>query len=109
MKQYQFGEVVLVQFLFTGSKQYKRRPGLVLLDTGDKDVLVARITSKTAQTIFDLKIVEWKKAGLLLNSVVRLHKVYTIEKSLIERSLGRLEANDLNQVRKSIQQIWSSI
>ncbi len=61
------------------------------------------------RTIFDFQIVEWKKAGLLRQSIVRLHKVYAIEKRLIERSLGKLESDDWEQVRKRIQEIWSSI
>ncbi|MGK7875438.1 MAG: type II toxin-antitoxin system PemK/MazF family toxin [Xenococcaceae cyanobacterium] len=109
MSNYQPGEVVLVSFLFTGATESKRRPGLVLLDTGDEDIVVARITSQTSRTVFDIEIVEWQKAGLLRPSTVRLHKVNTLEKRLIERSLGRLESSDWEQVRAKMQQIWSSI
>ena len=39
---YQPGEVVLVAFPFTGGPHVKRRPALVILDSGDADVVVAR-------------------------------------------------------------------
>ena len=44
MTNYQFGELVLVAFLFAGAAETKRRPGLVLLDTGDEDMIIAKIT-----------------------------------------------------------------
>ena len=42
MSNYQSGELVIVAFLFAGATQTKRRPGLVLLDTGDEDMIVAK-------------------------------------------------------------------
>ena len=109
LANYQAGEVILVAFLFTGLTQSKRRPGLVLMDTGDEDIIVARITSKIAQTAFDVRIIKWQEAGLLQQSVVRLHKINTLEKRLIERRLGKLESRDWETVRNKIKQIWSSI
>ena len=109
MENYQSGEVVLVEFLFTGVTQSKRRPGLVLLDTGDKDIIVARISSQITRTVFDVEIVEWQQAGLLRPSVVRLHKLNTLEKLLVERRLGILQPSDWKQVRQCLQQTWSSI
>ena len=82
---------------------------LVLLDTGDEDIVVARVTSQITRTVFDVEIVEYEQAGLLRLSVVRLHKVNTIEKRLVNRRLGILTASDWTQVREKIQQIWSSI
>ena len=101
MENYQSGEVVLVEFLFTGATQSKRRLGLVLLDAGDKDIIVARITSQITRTIFDVEIIEWQQAGLMRPSVVRLHKLNTLEKLLIERRLGILQASDWEQVRSN--------
>jgi len=109
MENYQSGEVVLVEFLFTGTTQSKRRPGLVLLDTGDEDIIVARITTQITRTVFDVEIVEWQQAGLLRSSVVRLHKLNTLEKRLVGRRLGILQPNDWEQVHQNLQQIWASI
>jgi len=52
--------------------------------------VVAKITSKINTTIFDVKIEEWQKAGLLKESIVRLHKINTLEKCLVEKKLGKL-------------------
>ncbi|NDJ23169.1 type II toxin-antitoxin system PemK/MazF family toxin [Nostoc sp. B(2019)] len=109
MENYQPGEVVLVAFLFSGATEFKRRPGLVLLDTGDEDIIVAKITSRSSQTTFDVEILEWQQAGLRRESVVRLHKVNTLEKRLIEQRLGLLTSNDWLRVCHRLQQIWSSV
>jgi mRNA interferase MazF len=107
--QYRTGEIVLLPFPFTGAPAVRRRPALVLLDTGDADVVLARITSRPPRTPFDVQIVEWRRAGLLIPSVVRLDKVATLEKRNIEQRLGMLTVNDLVQVRVTVQRLWASI
>ncbi len=102
MQNYRPGEIVLLSFPFADATRVKRRPALVLLDTGDEDIVVARGP-------FDVELVEWRRAGLLLPSVVRVHKVATMEKRLVERRLGALTAGDWAQVRAVIQQLWTSI
>ncbi len=46
MNNYDSEEIILIEFVFSDIQQTKRRPGLVLLDTGDEDIMVAKITSK---------------------------------------------------------------
>ncbi len=57
----------------------------------------------------DVELVDWQKVGLLLPSVVRVHKLATLEKRLVERELGKLTDSDWMQVRAKIQQLWSLI
>ena len=85
---------MLLSFPFSDATASKRRPALVLLDTGDKDMVVARITSQIYQTPFDVQLDEWKTAGLMLPSVVRVHKLATLQKSLVERRLEKLTLRD---------------
>ncbi|MGQ9631706.1 MAG: type II toxin-antitoxin system PemK/MazF family toxin [bacterium] len=87
MKSYRPGEIILVSFPFVNATSAKRRPALVLLDTGDEDIVVARVTSQPVRPPFDVELMEWQQAGLMLPSVVRVHKVATLEKRLVERRL----------------------
>jgi mRNA interferase MazF len=103
MQNYQSGAVILLKLPFSDAVTFKLRPVLLLLDTGDDDVIVARITSQRTQTHFDFEIIEWQQAGLLRPSVVRLHKINTVEKRLLERQLGILQPNDWEKVRQRIQ------
>jgi mRNA interferase MazF len=109
MESYCTGDIVLLAFPFTDSARAKRRPALVLLDIGDDDIIVARVTGQVVQSAFDVELVEWQQAGLLLPSVVRVHKVATVEKRLIDRKLGKLTSQDLSNVQIKIQQLWASI
>jgi len=109
MQNYRLGEVVLLAFPFAGRRESKRRPTLVLLDTGNADILVARITSQDVDTDYDVRLAEWVQAGLLLPSVVRLHKLATLQKTLVDRRLGTLTLNDLSKVKAKLPQIFASI
>ncbi len=81
------------------------RPALVILDTGDADVLLARVTTHSHGSPFDVPISAWKQAGLLAPSIVRLHKLATLAKSRVHKHLGSLEAVDRQAVAAVLQQI----
>ena len=103
---YSIGDILLIAFPFTGGGASKKRPALVLLDTGDADVLVARITSQTSNSEYDVMIEEWQNSGLLVPSYIRLHKLATLEKVLIDKKLGELSAVDLEKVREKLTEIF---
>ena len=98
MTNYQPGEVILIFVPFTGGSGGKTRPALVVADTGDADVVVARITSQAAACGQDIPLSDWSGAGLLAPSIVRVHKLATLEKSLVQRKLGQLMPADQLQV-----------
>jgi hypothetical protein len=47
----------------------------------------------------DVSLIEWKSAGLLLPSVVRLDRIVTAERSVFLRRLGVLSRADLTTIR----------
>lgn len=106
MTTYQPGDVVLVAFPFTGSAQAKQRPALVPLDTGDADVILARITTQPYRTPHDVVIADWQGAGLLAPSVVRLHKLATLDRTLVRRQLGRLSDADRKRVSSVVRSTY---
>jgi mRNA interferase MazF len=93
------GEIVLLAFPFTSESGVKQRPALILLDTGDQDVLVARVTTQASRSQYDMVIRDWRTAGLLAPSVVRLDKLATLERTLVRRPLGRLSDVDWSAVQ----------
>ena len=109
METYHPGEIVLLSFPFADASEVRRRPALVLLDTGDADIIVARVTSQLTRGPFDVELAEWRKAGLLLPSVVRADKVATLEKRLVERRLGVLTSEDWARVQSVVRQLWTQI
>lgn len=94
MINYQIADLLLVDFPFTSTGPGKPRPALVILDTGDADVVLARVTTQSHGSAYDVQILAWKQAGLLAPSTVRLHKVATLAKSRVHKHLGSLAAID---------------
>ncbi len=100
-----FGDIVLLKFPFTDGEKSKKRPALVLADTEDEDVIVCRITSKLYDSDFDFEIKDWQKCGLKLPSVIRLHKIATLEKSLIDQKIGEID----NELKKLIKRQFGKL
>ena len=99
------GVIVLLKFPFTDSLNYKRRPALVLKDLDDGDILVCRITSKIYRGKYDIYLNDWLKFGLKLPSVVRVHKMATLEKDMIETIMGQIDETVLNKVKLLYKEI----
>ena len=93
------GTIVFLKFPFTDSITYKRRPALVLKDFEDGDLLVCRITSKIYNSPYDIYLDDWSNFGLKLPSVVRVHKMATIEKDIIEKIMGQIDETMLSKVK----------
>ena len=91
MDKLNFGDIVLLKFPFSDSKNYKRRPALLINDLGDGDIVVCRITSQIYNTSYDVYLDRWKETGLKLPSVIRVHKLATLEKGLVEMTMGKID------------------
>ncbi len=75
----------------------KRWPAIVIKDTNNNDILIAKVTSQHYETEFDVPIIEWPNAMLLSPSVVRVHKIQTLHSSLVFGHIGRLTDKDLKK------------
>jgi mRNA interferase MazF len=105
MTSYSFGDVVLVHFPQSGKSARKQRPGIVVLDISDADLVIAPVTSQLRSQTGDLEIDNLNGTGLLRPSWVRLAKVATLLKSDVIRTLGRLSSSD----RTLIAQNWHAL
>ena len=103
---YQPGSLLLIGFPFSGGSGVKTRPAMVVLDSGDDDVVVARVTTQQHSTPYDVSLTDWQAAGLLAASTVRLHKLATLEKTLIRRKLGELQPTDRASVATVLQNMY---
>ena len=106
MTAYEFGDIILVGFPHTDLQNISKRPALVLYDSGDEDVLFARITAQEYVTEADYKIVNWKACGLIVESYIRLGKQATLEKKYIIKRLGTLDSHESKNVRIVLQKIF---
>ena len=107
MTVYRLGDIVLVAFPHTDLQGISKRPAIVLYDSNDQDVVVARITTQEYNTDADYKIYDWKTCGLLAESYIRLGKLATIEKRYIAKKLGGLSAAELEDIKSILKKIFS--
>ena len=107
MMTYNFGDILLIRFPFTDQAGYSKRPALVLYDSGDNDVLLCRVTTRPFFSIIDLRVTKWNKAGLLKESYVRIGKMATLEKEMVNRKLGRLVSSDLLKAKQMLKEMFN--
>jgi len=105
MNKIETGCIVLLRFPFTDGIGFKRRPALVLKDCEDEDVLVCRITSKIYKSKYDIYLNDWLKFGLKLPSVVRIHKMATLEIDMIETIMGQIDDTILSEIKEIYKSI----
>jgi len=106
MTTYNFGDIVLIGFPYTDLQDVSKRPAIVLYDSGDQDILVARITTQEYISESDYKIIEWKNSGLIAQSYVRLGKQATIEKKYVIRKLGALAESESETIKSILRRIF---
>lgn len=102
---YSFGDIVLLRFPYSDGAGSKKRPALVLSEDNDGDLLVCRITSQPYHTAFDVSVSDFRACGLLTPSVIRVHKMATLERRLVEKVLGGLDAGLMRTVATTFRQI----
>lgn len=104
------GKIVLVPFPFTDLTSAKLRPALVLYE-GEKDVILAFISSKIPDNISDLDVLilssqnSFKKTGLKTDSIIRLDKLATVLKDLVVGELGEIDDSIKHEVNEKLIKI----
>lgn len=104
------GKIILVPFPFTDLTAAKLRPALVVYE-GEKDAVVAFISSKIPSELSDVDILinenhpGFKRAGLKVDSVIKLDKIATVLKDLIVGELGELDEDLRKEVNHKLKKI----
>lgn len=107
MTGFECGDILLLKvFPYSDFSGSKKRPALVLADTGDRDLLVCRITSEPPRDRHDFEIAHWQKAGLLLPSVVRVSKMAALSRELVVKKIGRLGSPDRREIRSRLRKLF---
>ena len=105
------GKIVLIPFPFTDLTTAKLRPALVLFE-GDKDVVVAFISSRipSTPTLTDVLIEgshpEFGLTGLKVSSVIKLDKVATVLKDLIVGEIGEIGEELKRKLNERLRKIF---
>lgn len=109
-------KIVLVPFPFDDFTHMKVRPALCLSNLIGKydHVVIAFISSQIPDEILETDIIVKKDTegftdtGLLVDSVIRIHKLVTIPKSLIKRDLGTINTYLQKEILLRIEKVFNS-
>ncbi|AIE74293.1 MULTISPECIES: type II toxin-antitoxin system PemK/MazF family toxin, partial [unclassified Synechocystis] len=89
------GDIVLVPFPFSDLSQTKLRPAVILwVDSQGQDVTVCFISSRNIDQISPEEVAlipedpEFSETGLKVASKIRVTKIVTIDRKLLQRRLG---------------------
>ena len=102
---YNQGEIIIVPFPFSDLSSIKQRPVLVLSknsynESGD-DIITCGITSnlKDARHSVLIENTNLEKGQIPAKSRIKVDKLFTIDKSIVKKKVGRLNKEAFNQVR----------
>ena len=107
--------IVLVPFPFDNLSESKVRPALCLTNEIGKynHVIIAFISSRIPEDSTDSDLILLKQSGnsigtgLAVDSVIRLHKMMTIPKSLIKRKLGTINPTVAVVIKEKINRLFN--
>ena len=107
------GDIVLVPFPFTNLSETKLRPAVVLwVDPSGQDVTLCFISSQNVEWVNDDEFViqtsddEFSQTGLKVTSKVRVARVVTLERRLLQRRLGNLGSEYLRHLDLALVQAF---
>lgn len=96
------GDIILIPFPFSDLSGSKNRPALVLVDRG-LDVIVAFVsTQREYKENLDLSLKVNLQNGLKKDSIVRLSKLATIDKSLAIGRIGEISDNAMRTLNQNL-------
>jgi mRNA interferase MazF len=102
------GQVVLVPFPFTDLSEVKRRPVLVLSsrrhNSSSRDFICCGMTSNLANRRNSVLIdpTEMAEGSIPVQSRIKFDKVFTLERSLVVKALGRVSQHKLATVKQGL-------
>ena len=107
------GQVVLLPFPFADFSNFKLRPAVCLTDSSlpHDQVILAAISSIIPEEKADTELLitpleKWfRQTGLKKASIIKAHKLITVEKSFIKREIGSVPAEILEGIYKLLHDL----
>ena len=108
--------LVLVPFPFDDFSVSMVRPALCLISEIGKynHIIIAFVSSKISDDFIDSDLILRNQSknsigtGLSVDSVIRMHKIVIIPKSLIKRKLGTINKHVELEIRKKINRLFDN-
>jgi len=107
-------KIVLVPFPFDDLSSSKVRPAVCLTDEIQPygHIVLAFITSKVSPNpsvtdfTIDSQDADFAQTGLKVSSTIRLHRLMTISKTIIQRKLGELSSTQQTEIENRLRTLF---
>ena len=108
MGSFAVGEVVLIAFPYADFSRFKKRPALIVGLAEFNNVILCQITSKadTSKRAIELHDTDFSTGTLNLVSYIRPDKLFTVEPTVIEKTVGNLKKSKITSVKSAIRQFF---
>ena len=108
-------KIVLVPFPFDDLTANKVRPAVCLTDEikPHNHIVLAFITSRISASasatdfVIDKSDADFATTGLKVPSMIRLHRLMTVTKSIIQRELGELSAVQQTEIDSRLRKLFN--
>jgi len=106
------GDIVVLELPFTDLIGRKLRPVLVLssneLNNTSMDLIVGKISSSNQISEYEtvIKQKDLERGKIKKTSYIHCHSIFTIEKHLVARKIGRVSGKKMDDVKSIIKKIF---
>lgn len=107
------GEIIVADILFSVQVGVKRRPVLVLSNSEfnkhSEDIIVLKITSAAKKTEFDVALRQADLEGgeLQTESFIMADFPATIDKNMVTQKIGKISKQKLAEVKKKTKELYA--
>ena len=109
--QYKQRDILLVPFPFSDLTETKQRPVLVLskdiYNQSSEDIVTCGITSNLLEKKFAITITQkdLDEGFLIKTSNIRVDKLFTLEKSIVRKKIGKISQKTFEKVKEEFFRI----
>ena len=109
MERFVKGEVVVLEFPYTDLSKTKKRPSLIVADLKGDNIILCQITGQPRPDpdLVKLEKNDFQTGGLHRDSFIMPSFVFTIHKSKINYSAGKIRQAKIKEVEKKICEIFT--
>jgi mRNA interferase MazF len=109
MEKFVKGDIVVIPFPYSDLSNSKRRPALVLSNLKGDDIILCQITSKSIKDNYAIRLNDssFEKGSLNQISNIRPNRIFTADKHIIVRNIGRINKDIYQKVSNKIADLIS--
>lgn len=106
MERFVKGEIVVLKFPYSNLEGYKKRPAIIISSLRGDDIILSQITSskkRNDEYAIELNNIDFETGNLPKNnSLIRTNVLFTANKSLISKKVGKVNNKIINKLQEKL-------